>query len=631
MDRRGYSTKEFEDSYSYKGTDLGANWTVDATTFKVWAPTAEQVQVALYESGTAGTEDRIRTLEMTRGAKGSAEAGVWTATAQGNLNGTYYTYLVQVECKEIEACDPYARTTGVNGKRAMVLDLNSTDPEGWEQDMCKNGAGSVAGWNYTDAVLYELHVRDFSIDESSGVSEAHRGKFLGLTEEGTRTPGGAVTGLDYLKELGITHLQLLPVYDYGSVDESRLEESQFNWGYDPVNYNVPEGSYSTDPYHGEVRVREMKQMVQALHAAGIHVVMDVVYNHVYDAETFCFNQIVPQYFSRVNEEGVYSNGSFCGNDTASERSMVHKYIVDSVCYWAEEYHIDGFRFDLVGLLDVDTINDIVSSVHAKHPHVIFYGEGWDMPTIPTREVELAIQKNADKTPGFAYFSDNIRDLLAGRNGETLGFVSGLADCEEKLRDCFLAQTTWCPAPVHTINYVSCHDNYTLFDKLRVSLPETDEEERIRMNKLAAAIYMTAQGIPFLHAGEEFLRIKEDEQGNIAENSYNAPDYVNKIRWSSLEDPTVAAVVEYYKELIRFRQAHPALRLTTAEEVAERVHYQKVADGVVLFEVTSEDENILLVFNATKETQGIDLTACGVNMEMDKMLMVEPISAMIFVK
>lgn len=358
-----YSTPEFEAEYTYTEDDLGAVWSKNATTFRVWAPTAESVKVNLYESGKGYVKDLMESLEMTPDIKGT-----WTLSKDGDLNGVYYTYSVVIDGVEREACDPYARTTGVNGERAMVIDLDGTDPEGWENDVDPH-----AGNKINDAVIYELHVRDLSVGADSGIE--NKGKFLGLTETGTKTASGIATGLDHIKELGVTHLHLLPIYDFGSVDETHTVENLFNWGYDPVNYNVPEGSYSTDPYNGEVRVKELKQAVKALHDNDISVVMDVVYNHVYNASSFCFNKIVPDYFSRIDASGGYSNGSGCGNDTASERSMVKKYIVDSVSYWADEYHIDGFRFDLVGLLDTDTVNEIVTEVHKDHPNVIFYGEG----------------------------------------------------------------------------------------------------------------------------------------------------------------------------------------------------------------------------------------------------------------
>ena len=450
-----YSTEEFERKYTYAGSDLGARWTKEKTSFRLWAPTAKSVKVNLYRSGTPGVEDRIDQIEMK-----SAVAGTWAAEVTGDLNGTYYTFTVELEQGIREACDPYARTTGVNGQRAMVIDLRSTDPEGWNEDRDPN-----AGRHITDAIIYELHVRDLSVDENSGVT--NKGKFLGVIEEGTRTPEGVPTGLDHIKSMGITHLHLLPSYDYGSVDEAHPEQPQFNWGYDPVNYNVPEGSYATDPFHGEVRVKEMKQMIQGLHKAGISVVLDVVYNHVYDGETFCFNRIVPEYFSRTHD-GHYSNGSGCGNDTASERSMVRKYIVDSVKYWADEYHIDGFRFDLVGLLDIETINELVSAVQAKHPNVIFYGEGWSMATELTKaDVTMATQRNSCKTPNFAYFSDTLRDVLRGYvfDDHAYGYVAGAEGQEELVKTCFMGHPDWCPNPIQTINYASCHDNMALFDRL----------------------------------------------------------------------------------------------------------------------------------------------------------------------
>ena len=603
-----YASKRFAREFTYDGKDLGAQWTADATSFKVWAPTAEEVQVALYRGGTVGVDDRIETIPMTR-----EKNGVWAVKVPGDRNGQYYTYLVKRSGQTVEAVDPYARTTGVNGGRGMVIDLASTDPHGWTKDTNPNPLRA-----YTDAVLYELHVRDFSIDESSGVSEAHRGKFLAFTESGTVTPGGMPTCLDYLKNLGITHLHLLPVYDYGSVDEARLDVPQFNWGYDPVNYNVPEGSYSTDPYHGEVRVKEMKQMVRALHDAGISVVMDVVYNHVFEAGSFCFNQIVPGYFSRAHADGSYSNGSGCGNDTASERAMVRKYIVDSIVYWKEQYHIDGFRFDLVGLLDATTINALVDAVHEKHPDVIFYGEGWTMETAVEPGNFMATQPNAHHTPKFAYFSDTIRNLLAGDNGKTVGFVSGLTGKEDLLFHCFTGDTWWCPNPTQTVNYVSCHDNYTLMDKLITSCKGASREELIRMNKLAAAIYMTAQGIPFIHAGEEFLREKLDESGKCVENSYNAPDFVNKIRWDRLASKETSQTIAYYQGLIELRKAHAALRLTTKADVAVNVTYRWITNELVLFNIKGKNsvkgevsDGLVVIFNATKQAKTVDLYAAGV--------------------
>ena len=522
-----YSTEKFEKEFTYSGSDLGATYTPEKTTFRVWAPTADAVTLNLYGSGTPGTDDLVEQLPMTAYVNGT-----WIAEKEGDLNGTYYTYLVSVGGNENEACDPYARATGVNGKRAMVLDLSSTNPKGWENDTNPN-----AGMTYNDAIIYELHVRDLSSDESSGIQNT--GKFLGLTETGTTTASGIPTGLDHMKDLGITHLHLLPVYDYASVDETKSDKPQFNWGYDPENYNVPEGSYSTDPYNGAVRVSEMKQMVKTLHDNQISVIMDVVYNHVYNASDFCVNQIVPGYFSRVDADGKYSNGSDCGNDTASERSMVRKYIVDSVKYWADEYHIDGFRFDLVGLIDTETINEVVTEVHKTHPDVIFYGEGWTMDTAVTKDgYKMTTQPNSTDVPGFAFFSDTLRDALKGHVFYTTrkGYVSGAADLADTVKGCFLGQADdWCTTPSQSINYASCHDNMTLLDRITKSTPGASKEDHIRMNNLSAAIYMTAQGIPFLQAGEEMLRAKIDASGDFVENSYNSPDSVNSIKWDTLED------------------------------------------------------------------------------------------------
>ena len=598
MRKINYSTKTFEKNYTYKGDDLGATWTKKATVFRVWAPTAEKVVVNLYQTGNPDAEDLILQVPMKKDVKGT-----WTAEKKGNLHGVYYTYAVTIKGIETEATDPYARTTGVNGVRAMVIDLASTNPAGWENDKDPHADNRI-----TDAVIYELHVRDLSVDENSGIQ--HKGKFLGIAEAGTKNAAGHATGLDHMKDLSITHLHLLPSYDYGSVDETRLDEAQFNWGYDPVNYNVPEGSYSTDPYHGEVRVKEMKQMVQTLHQNGISVIMDVVYNHVYDAEQFCFNKIVPGYFSRIDKNGVYSNGSCCGNDTASERSMVKKYIVDSVCYWADEYHIDGFRFDLVGLLDTETINAIVENVHKKHPNVIFYGEGWTMPTGVTKEGYLmATQLNSAETPEFAYFSDTLRDGLKGRVffADSKGYVTGADDCTGVIEACLLGQPDWCKNPCQTINYASCHDNYTLMDKIALSIPEAGRTEWIRSNNLSAAICMLSQGVAFIHAGEELLRSKVDEQGGYVENSYASSDYVNQFNWDVLEKEEYQKTFAYYKGLIQLRKRYASLRYMTAAEVNTHVQLLKPQEkNVIVAHVKDDDkqEELLLIFNPNRGTANV---------------------------
>ena len=598
-----YSTAAFEIDYTYSGDDLGANWTAEKTTFRVWAPTADAVSVHLYESGhEGGLEDVLQTIPMTADVNGT-----WVAVAEGDLNGTYYTYAVTHGDAIIEACDPYARTTGVNGKRAMVIDLDSTDPEGWEKDAPPHTSGNI-----TDAVLYELHVRDLSSDPSSGI--ANTGKFLGLIEEGTVNGSGQSTGLDHIKALGVTHIHLLPSYDYASVDETD-PDAPFNWGYDPVNYNVPEGSYSTDPYHGEVRVKEFKQMVQGLHEQGIGVVLDVVYNHVYSAEDFCFNNIVPGYFSRIDQNGTYSNGSICGNDTASERSMVRKYIVDSVKYWADEYHLDGFRFDLAGLIDSDTINAVIQEVHKTHPHVIFYAEGWTMTTQVTKEdmSPLATQVNARQTPGMAYFSDMIRDAVRGSNSNAskTGYAAGAGGFASNVKDSFLGHPAWAGSPSQVVNYVSCHDGYSLFDRLTLSTQDNTLEERVRMNNLAAAIVMTSQGTPFFQAGEELLRSKPLGDGTYDHNSYKSPDSINSIKWDTLSDPVYQDVVDYYIGLITFRKAHSALRMTTAEEVSEKITQLSGLDfNVNGFHIApganGEENSLVVIFNPNAKATTVTL-------------------------
>ena len=591
-----YASERFAEEYTYEGSDLGATYSAASTTFKVWAPTATAVSVNLYTSGTAGTNDLEQSVAMTGGTKD--DYGVWTATVSGDLNGKYYTYAVTVDGEEAEAVDPYARAAGVNGNRGMVIDLDSTDPTDWEHDTNPNKVDSQ-----TDAIIYELHVRDFSIDENSGMT--NKGKYLAFTEEGTTVndAGEIKTGIDYLDELGVTHVHLLPVYDYGSVDETTC--SNFNWGYDPVNYNVPEGSYSTDPYDGNVRITEFKQMVQSLHNHDISVIMDVVYNHVYNADKFCFNNIVPGYFSRVD-----SNTSGCGNDTASEREMVRKYIVESVLYWHQEYHIDGFRFDLVGLLDVETINEIVKEVHACCPDVIFYGEGWDMDgTNKEAGTEMAKQGNASKTSSFAYFSDSMRNGIGGNNGNSTGFASGAGNGASMVSE-WLAKPWWTTNPTQVVQYASCHDNYTLVDKIIESTGKSKIDSTvIKMNNLAAAFYMTSQGIPFIHAGEEMLREKLNADGSRNENSYNSSDSVNSIKWVKLEEDDYAATSAYYQGLIEFRKAHPALRYATATKVSENVQTVTSSANLIVMQVDgygANDDDIYVIFNAGTSATTVNL-------------------------
>lgn len=595
-----YSTEEFEEQYAYTGDDLGASWTKEATTFKVWAPTADAVSVNLYKDGKAGVEDKLETLEMTTGEK-----GVWSVEKDGDLNGVYYTYTVKVDGMENEACDPYAKSTGVNGDRAMVLDMASTDPKGWDKDERPNRDLKI-----TDAFIYELQVRDLSSHESAGI--ANVGKFLGLTETGTATPNGTATGLDHIKELGITHVHLNPVFDFATVDETKLDTPQYNWGYDPKNYNVPEGSYSTDPYHGEVRVNEFKQMVQAMHENGLSVVLDVVYNHTYSGEDYCFNKIVPGYFHRINADGTWSDGSGCGNDVASERAMVSKYIVDSVTYWAREYHVDGFRFDLVGLTDVDTINAIRASLNEIDPSIIMYGEGWDMATDVTKpDVKLAIQENAPEMEGMALFSDNIRDGIKGSvfEAEEPGYVNGDGEGYGTIMKSVRGKPGWSLNGTQVINYASCHDNLTLWDKINSTNPDDTLEERIKENLLSASIVYTSQGVPFILAGEEMLRSKVKEDGTFDENSYASPDSVNSIQWDSLEEENNKMVYEFYKGLIAFRKAHDSLRMenVTLDQIE---FYEQEQPEVIAYEIAPESlgaaGNLFVIYNPFHEDTAVTL-------------------------
>lgn len=602
-----FSSSEFEASNCYQGNDLGALWTKNATHFKVWAPTASQVVINLYRTGDQ--DDLFDSIPMRM-----KEKGTWGTSISGDLNGTYYTYSVTVDGETNTAVDPYAKAVGVNGNRGMVIDLASTDPEGFRDEQ---RPGFI---NATDAIIYELHIRDFSSDQSSGMK--HAGKYLAFTESGTKNGFGDPTGVDYLKELGVTHVHLLPTFDYQTVDETRLDEEQFNWGYDPKNYNVPEGSYSTDPYHGEVRIREFKQMVRALHRNGICVIMDVVYNHTMEGEDSNFNRIVPGYYYRLTSEGLFSNASGCGNETASERAMMRKFMIDSLVYWAQEYHIDGFRFDLMGVHDIHTMNEIRRVLDELDPSILIYGEGWTggLSTLP--DWERALKNNIkDMNPGIAAFSDNLRDTIKGNvfHGSERGFVNGRDGLEEAIkfgvvaatwhqevdygRVTYCSNTPWAVEPTQTVNYISSHDNYTLWDKLALSNPEESRETRVKMNMLAAAIILTCQGIPFFQAGEEFLRSKplNKEVTIFDDNSYRSPDAINSLKWN--QRSVNKEVVNYYRGLIKFRKRYPSLRMTKADEIRARLRFLEWSQpNVVAFIIADEtDGDLCVIYNASRET------------------------------
>ncbi len=544
-----FDTAAFADKYNYDGDDLGATVGANGTVFKVWAPTASRVVLNLFEAGDGC--DAFERMEMSRGEK-----GVWSAEAPCGA-GTYYTYSVTTSAGEQEAVDPYARAAGVNGNRGMVTDLDATDPEGFGEDTFIDSISA-----YNEAVIWEVHVRDFSNRLASSV---YPGKYLAFTEHGLTNAAGEPAGIDYLTDLGITHVHLQPVYDYATVDESS-PEPQFNWGYDPKNYNVPEGSYATDPYHGEVRITEFKQMVQALHRSGLGVVMDVVYNHTYEGNS-SLNRIVPYYYYRFDSKGDWSNGSGCGNETASERAMYRKYMVDSVTYWAKEYHVDGFRFDLMALHDIQTMQEIEAAVHAINPKALLYGEGWTGGATPLNQNFQATQANIKKVTAsegaigaVAVFNDSIRDGLKGSvfNAKEQGYISGKVNAGIAWQVAFgltggvrNKMVSWDVNDNGVINYMACHDNHTLYDRLLSSNAGDPEEERLKMERFGISIIMIGRGIPFFLAGEEILRSKGGDS-----NSYKSSDDVNNIRWDDLTPGSdQMAMRDWYRSLIRIRKAN----------------------------------------------------------------------------
>ena len=605
-----YDSKEFADLFTYNG-DLGSLYSKDKTKFVVWAPTATDVKVALYGKEGKDLSSAVqKTVQMVKGQNGE-----WTATESGDLNGCYYNYLVSVNGTTNEVVDPYAKAVGVNGQRAMVIDLDSTNPEGWENDV-KPSLNDP-----TDAVIYELHVRDLTSSKTSGASIEMRGKFNGIWQPNTTIPGTNVkTGVDHLVELGVNVVHLLPSFDYASVDEANSSD-QFNWGYDPQNYNALEGSYSSDPYTAEVRVKEFKKMIQELHKRGIRVVMDVVYNHTYSTNSN-FNGVVPDYYYRLNKDGSYSNGSGCGNETASDRSMYRKFMIDSVTYYASEYHVDGFRFDLMAVHDQDTMVQIRKSLDKIDKTILMYGEGWT-----GGESTLASDKQASKAnmPNFgelqiAAFSDNMRDGIKGHVFTDTGkaFVNGGQGFEDTIKFGIVAATKndqidsskvqfdqssgWANEPYQCINYASAHDNLTLYDKLQTTNPEASKEELVAMNKMSAAIVYTSQGIPFMQAGEEMARTKVNADGTLNENSYNAPDSVNQIDWNRKVEYN--DLFEYYKGLISLRKSHKLFRLNSTSDINSNLKFLNVEDtNVVAYtldnnsSVNDDWNNIAVIFNA----------------------------------
>ena len=572
------------------------------TRFSLWAPTADEVRLMLYNEGEGG--HAYRTVSMEAG-----EEGVWHTTVAEDLLGKFYTFNVKTGDRWLgDTPGIFAKAVGVNGHRAAIIDLRSTDPEGWADDR-RPPLRSAA-----DVVIYEMHHRDFSISPASGIE--HKGKFLALTEAGTRSPEGLATGIDHLRELGVTHVHLLPSYDYASIDETRLDENRYNWGYDPLNYNVPDGSYATDPYRPDVRIREFKQMVQALHQAGIRVILDVVYNHTFSIDGSNFERTAPGYFYRQRPDGTYADASACGNETASDRPMMRKYIVESVLHWAREYHIDGFRFDLMGIHDIRTMNEVRAALTALDPSIIVYGEGWAAQAPQLPQDSLAMKANTYRMPGIAAFSDEMRDALRGpfNDNKQGAFLAGLPGGEESIKFGIVgavqhpqvcndsvnySQAPWAGEPTQMISYVSCHDDMCLVDRLRASIPGIKDDELARLDKLAQTAVFTSQGIPFIYAGEEVMR---DKKG--VHNSYQSPDSINAIDWS--RKALHADVFAYYKGLIQLRKNHPAFRLDSAELVRRHLEFLPVeGKNLVAWRLKEHAggdrwEDIVVVLNSRRE-------------------------------
>lgn len=596
-----YDSAEFVAKYTYTGNDLGVTYTKASTKLRVWAPTAKAVSVVTYKEADAPSSSGSL-LKMTYDTKGT-----WVATLKGDQNGTVFNYRVSVNNTVNEAVDPYVRATTVNGLRGVIVNLDATDPKGWNTSKPKFTGKP------TDAVIYELHVRDLSMDPSSGIPAKNKGKFLALTDLSTSN-NGQKTGVSAIKDLGVTHVELLPIFDFATVNENL---PTFNWGYDPQNYNVPEGSYSSDPTKPTVRITELKRAIMSLHKAGLRVNMDVVYNHVSNANTFSQNLIVPGYFFRRDDNGNLTSGSGCGNDVASERPMVRKFIVDSVKYWTTEYNLDGFRFDLMGLMDIETINEITAALKKIDPTILVIGEGWNMGTLPAEK--RANQLNISKLPGVAHFNDQIRDGIKGSvfDATDNGFATGKFTAKMNVMAGIVGNTDYSTeimtkwtttAPGQSVNYVESHDNMTLVDKITASVKDAKPTDIAQLSQLAASIALLSQGMPFIQAGQEFLRSKGGDT-----NSYKSSDLVNSLKWGT--QSANAATVKYYKGLIELRKAHPAFRMATTDLVRKNLKFLTSPEGTIAYSINGSDvkdsaSTIVVVHNATTAAQTITLPKSG---------------------
>lgn len=597
--KKYYSSRAFLKNFVYDGNDLGVECNEDKTTFRLWSPEAEGVILNLYHVGNG--EKAYRQIPME-----AKEKGVWSWETDEELHGVYYDYLISRDGEKVLTADPYAKACGVNGLRSMAVNLKKTDPEGWEKDQSPEEG--------EERIVYELHVKEFSWDKSGGFPEEYRGKYKAFTCKHTTLNNDGIhpTGLDYLKELGVTHIQIMPMYDYGSVDEDG-DDTEFNWGYDPVNYNVPEGSYATDAKHGEVRIKEMKEMIQSIHEAGFGVIMDVVYNHTYSLDSW-LQKTLPWYFYRVFPDGTISNGSACGNDVASERAMCGKYILDSVLYWAKEYHIDGFRFDLMGLLDVDLMNRIRKELDLQYGKgkKIIYGEPWAATKTAVEGRKKLAKKNniglLDENVGA--FCDSTRDGIKGSalKPKKAGFINGAQKKEDEM---LASVMTWCAnpyqargwknvkAPSQIVTYVSAHDNHTLWDKLKETVPE---EECMRLNKMAAAVYMTCQGTLFFLSGEEFARTKDG-----LDNTFNAPISLNCLKWEQAWQNH--ELVHYYQGLIALRKKISGL-CDKSEDSDKKITDIWKEKQIVGFTVNNDEDclwsQVKVIYNASKKAFLCDL-------------------------
>lgn len=611
--------EKFDRENAYYGNDLGAKIFDDKTQFKVWAPESTAVFLNLYQEGEGNNLIECLPLEKQ-------EKGVWAITVHKNLDGVFYTYTFECNGQRSETIDIYAKACGINGDRGAVVDFKTTNPKNWDNTknpVCKSPC---------DAVIYETNVRDFSIDPTSGVSEENRGRFLAFTENGT-SYNGTPTCLSHLKSLGITHVHLLPVFDFATIDERIpiTENKNYNWGYDPKNYNCLEGSYSTNAYDPKVRIREFKELVKSLHDNNIGVIMDVVYNHTYESDKSSFHKTFPFYYHRT-KNNWFSNGSGCGNELASERAMVRKYILDSVQFWAREYKIDGFRFDLMGLIDIETINLIRDKLNEINPQILMYGEGWTGGESPLPSTKLAYKWNSYQFARVGLFNDNIRDAVKGAvfNIYDKGYVNGNPSAANIIKRGLSGsfphsqlngndEVCFAYNPTQTINYCEAHDNHTLWDKLTVSAEQFTEDERIKMDKLSASIILLSQGVPFLELGQDFLRSKPKASYNkeahdnksipFSGNSYNAPDETNAIKWNQKGENI--DVFEYYKSLISLRKKYPQLRLNKREDVEAQMKFFDTGDNNIIgYTLTNPEEEIksvmAVLFNPYKDSRTANL-------------------------